>query len=53
MAGWLCSAIELSCVGVRICDECGAFCSGMRLPIPPAMLLKPDSVELVGLSKVD
>ena len=42
MVGWLCSAIELSGVGVPIRDECDAFSSGMRLPVPPAMPLEPD-----------
>ena len=52
MVRWLFSAVELSCVGVPICDECGAFCSVMRLSILPAVLLEPDSVELIGLSEV-
>ena len=49
MIVWLCSAIELSCVGVPIRDECDAFSSGMRFSIPPAVLLKPNCVEWMDL----
>ena len=46
---WLCSAIQLSCAGVPIRDECDAFSSGMRLSIPPAVPLKPNCVEWMDL----
>ena len=47
------SVVELSCIGVPIRDEYGAFPSGMRFPALLAVPLEPDSVELVGLSEVD
>ena len=47
------SVVELSCVGVPIRDEYGAFSSGVRLPAPAAVPLEPDSVELIDLPEVD
>lgn len=41
-------AIEASCVGVPILDECMAFCSGMRSLVSPGITLEP-AVELADL----
>ena len=43
--------MELSCIGMKIRDECGAFSSVMKFPVPPASL-ELDCTVLVDLPEL-